>query len=62
MKAKQPAISTVIRQTAKKFKYRAGKHKGLWYITDQTWPPQCPPGEGLTDEQALAWLLVNKGR
>lgn len=53
---KQPAVSTVIRQTAKKYGYEATKHKGLWYIGNMACPPRLTPREGLTDEQALVWL------
>ena len=55
-KENQPAVSTVVRQTAKKYDYKATKHKGLWYIGNMACPPRYTPREGLTDEQALAWL------
>jgi len=60
MKAKQPALSTVIRKSAGNYEYHASKHKGLWYIKDMVRPSRPIPGKGLTDEQALAWLLIYK--
>ncbi len=59
MKAKQPAVSTVIRQTAQKYGYHVSKHQGRWYIETRDCQPRPTPPDGLTDEQALAWLLIH---